>query len=62
MYRACVQDDIPDGYRLVKCEEFKNNRDACLAVMSDWAICLLTGAPQNLCSSNRCCHHEQRCT
>lgn len=38
------QDTIPDGYRLLSCDEFLAHRDACLDKMDDWTICLLTGA------------------
>lgn len=38
------QDAIPDGYRLLSCDEFLAHRDACLDKMDDWTICLLTGA------------------
>jgi hypothetical protein len=41
--RARLQDDIPDGYRLLTGKEFLENRDQCLDVMSEWAICLLKG-------------------
>ena len=38
-----LQDDIPEDYRLLTCEEFLANRKTILNVMSEWCICLLTG-------------------
>jgi hypothetical protein len=38
-----VQDDIPDGFKLLNGDEFLANREACLQVMDAWAICQLTG-------------------
>lgn len=38
-----VQDDIPDGYRLLSCNEYEDNFDACQRFMGQWDILLLTG-------------------
>jgi hypothetical protein len=35
-------DDIPNGYRLLSCQEFLSSRSECLGIMGSWDICLLT--------------------
>lgn len=34
-------EEIPAGYRLMTVDEFLAKRDECLAIMTDWTICLL---------------------
>eukprot|EP00798_Chlamydomonas_sp_ICE-L_P021852 gene21852-28882_t len=35
-------DDIPDGFRLLSCNEFEEHRNDCLRQMEEWTICLLS--------------------
>jgi hypothetical protein len=43
-FKLITQDDIPDDYRLMTCDEFEKHTDEALQHMDAWAICLLTGA------------------
>lgn len=40
---SAAQDDIPEGYRLLSCDEYTQNLSACQKHMEQWTICLLTG-------------------
>jgi hypothetical protein len=41
-FKLITQDDIPDDYRLMTCDEFEKHTDEALQHMDAWAICLLT--------------------
>ena len=39
-----LQDDIPEDYRLLSCDEFEEHRGQLLSMLGTWDICLLKGA------------------